>query len=200
MNFVDIVHSEYTKSSQSFYFSKNIPTIRKISNVRVRTEICFEKTGPNWNIYLEIKSSNITNDDDYKIVLFKKDLRRCSSEVTRKDIKVSLERMKKIIPNLKFSKLLGKIDSDKAKSFEQICLNEFGPNFIESNECCVCNESTITKTNCSHFLCVECWSQIRSNQCPMCRQNNIFINESDSCSDDDGDDGDDDDETEYTDI
>lgn len=178
MNFVDIVYTEFTKSGNTFYFSKNIPTIRKISNVCVKTEICFNKNGLEWNIFIQISSSNITDEDEENIVLFSRDLRKCSTEVTKKDIKVSLEKIKKIIPNLKFSKLLGKIQTDKLNSFEQICLNEFGSSFIESSECCVCSEPTITKTNCSHFLCVECWSHLRSNQCPMCRRNNIYINES----------------------
>lgn len=194
MNFIDIVLSEYTKSGNTYYFSKNIPTIRKISNVRVRTKICFEHVNSSWYIYFQISSPNVTNGDDDRIILFKQELRKCSAQVSRKDIKVSLEKMKKIIPNLKFSKLLGKIESDKAKSFEQICLNEFGSTFIESSECCVCAESTITKTNCSHFLCVECWSHIKSRQCPICRENDIYIDELDDVSNRDSDS-----DTEYSD-
>ncbi len=194
MNFVDIVYSEYIKAGNTSYYRKNIPIIRKISNVQVKTEIYFECINLEYYIYLQISTPNITTDseDNNTYVLFKQDLRKCA-QVTRKDIKVSLQKMKKIIPSLKFNKLLGKIDSDKTKSFEQICLNEFGSSFIESSDCCVCAEPTITKTNCSHFLCVECWSHIKSNQCPICREDNIYINELDEVSDDGSDSDDDDD-------
>jgi hypothetical protein len=194
MNFVDIIYNDFIKSNVTFYFSKNIPTIRKISNVHVKTELYFQNTGSNWDINFKITSSNINYGHNDKYALFENTLRKCS-EVTKKDIKVSLQKMKKIIPNLKFDKMCGKIYTDKAKSFEQICLNEFGSSFIESNECCVCNETTTTKTNCCHFLCVECWSHIKSNQCPICREDNIHIENLDSSSDSDDEL---DDETEYS--
>jgi len=181
MNFVDSVYDDYIKSNQQSYFSKSIPTIRKISNVRVKTNIVILKNNSDWEILLEISISNINlNGNNYKV--FQKTLRKCS-EVTRNDIKVALQKMKKIIPNLKFDKMFGKIYTDQVKSFEQICLNEFGSSFIECNECCVCNETTTTKTNCYHFLCIECLSHIRSNQCPMCREENIYIQDSDNESD-----------------
>lgn len=181
MNFVDIVYDDYINLNKLSYFSKSIPTIRKISNVRVKTNIVILKNNSDWQILLEIGISNINLEgDNYKV--FEKILRKCS-EVTRKDIKVALQKMKKIIPNLKFDKMFGKIYTDQVKSFEQICLNEFGSSFIECNECCVCNETTTTKTNCYHFLCIECLSHIRSNQCPMCREENIYIQDSDNESD-----------------
>jgi len=181
MNFVDIVYDDYINLNKLSYFSKSIPTIRKISNVRVKTNIVILKNNSDWQILLEIGISNINLEgDNYKV--FDKILRKCS-EVTRKDIKVALQKMKKIIPNLKFDKMFGKIYTDQVKSFEQICLNEFGSSFIECNECCVCNETTTTKTNCYHFLCIECLSHIRSNQCPMCREENIYIQDSDNESD-----------------
>jgi len=185
MNFVDSVYTDYRKSNQQSYFFKSIPTIRKISNVRVKTGIVIAENNSEWEISLEIAISNINlNDNNYKV--FDKTLRECS-EVTRNDIKVALQKMKKIIPNLKFDKMFGKIYTDQVKSFEQICLNEFGSSFIECNECCVCNETTTTRTNCYHFLCIECLSHIRSNQCPMCREEDIYIQESENESDCDSD-------------
>ncbi len=174
MNFTDIVYTDFSKSKSAYYFFKNIPTIRKISNVHVNTEIYFKNTGSIWHINLKISCPNINYGHENRCILFENILRKCV-KVTKKDIKVSLQKIKKIIPNLKFDKMCGKIYTNKSKSFEQICLNEFGSNFIESNECCVCGETTTTKTNCCHFLCVECWSHIKSNQCPMCREVNIRI-------------------------
>lgn len=42
--------------------------------------------------------------------------------------------------------------------------------------CCVCHETTQTKTQCKHYLCYSCWEQIKVNcnddeiyPCPICR-------------------------------
>ena len=40
-------------------------------------------------------------------------------------------------------------------------------------ECCVCLEITDTKTSCGHYLCVQCFSKLYKNSCPMCRNENI---------------------------
>ena len=41
------------------------------------------------------------------------------------------------------------------------------------NECCVCLENTIVKTDCKHFLCQKCFSKLSEPKtCPMCR--NVF--------------------------
>jgi hypothetical protein len=38
-------------------------------------------------------------------------------------------------------------------------------------ECCVCFEITISKTTCFHPLCLRCYSKIKTNHCPLCREN-----------------------------
>ena len=43
--------------------------------------------------------------------------------------------------------------------------------FGDENECCVCNEETITKTKCNHGICQQCYSSLDKKICPMCRKN-----------------------------
>lgn len=43
--------------------------------------------------------------------------------------------------------------------------------FNETNECVVCSEQTITKTDCNHYLCQQCFSLLKKKTCPMCREN-----------------------------
>ena len=38
------------------------------------------------------------------------------------------------------------------------------------NICCVCLEETQKVTNCNHFLCSSCYSNMYGKKCPMCRQ------------------------------
>ena len=46
---------------------------------------------------------------------------------------------------------------------------------VESEDCCVCLESTKTTTPCGHKLCVMCWGKVkkinRCIPCPICRKN-----------------------------
>jgi len=36
-------------------------------------------------------------------------------------------------------------------------------------ECCVCLENCDTKTSCNHALCGDCFVQMKSSSCPLCR-------------------------------
>ena len=38
------------------------------------------------------------------------------------------------------------------------------------DDCCVCFESTSRQTECKHFLCFVCWSQLRQLVCPLCKR------------------------------
>lgn len=65
-------------------------------------------------------------------------------------------------------------------------------------DCCVCYESTLTKTQCGHELCFPCWTKIkrRKRGCPMCKRNIQKFNDPfiDSDYDEDNDLSDDDNE------
>ena len=36
--------------------------------------------------------------------------------------------------------------------------------------CCVCHDLTVSKTKCNHHMCLECWSQLSRQSCPVCRK------------------------------
>ena len=41
----------------------------------------------------------------------------------------------------------------------------------ETEECCICyNNSFLMKTKCKHNICLECIFNLKSTNCPMCRQ------------------------------
>ena len=51
---------------------------------------------------------------------------------------------------------------------------------LEFDECCVCLETTKTQTQCKHYLCYLCWTNLKSTvndnetetiKCPYCRSN-----------------------------
>ena len=41
--------------------------------------------------------------------------------------------------------------------------------FNNDENCCVCNEQTITKTICKHTICQACFSSLIEKRCPLCR-------------------------------
>ena len=59
-------------------------------------------------------------------------------------------------------------DQELAK-VKKLGLDIFGFEYSDSVDCIVCYDKTYTKTSCSHSLCVECWSNLRKYECPLCR-------------------------------
>lgn len=40
----------------------------------------------------------------------------------------------------------------------------------ELQECCVCTESSfVVRTNCNHYVCLNCLTKLRKIECPYCR-------------------------------
>jgi hypothetical protein len=66
--------------------------------------------------------------------------------------------------------------------------NNLGDNIQKGyGECCVCDDITVLSTNCNHFVCVECSSNLTKPKCPMCRAS-IYREEEEDDEDDEGDD------------
>lgn len=42
---------------------------------------------------------------------------------------------------------------------------------MDYTDCCICMEMTITKTPCSHALCIRCQQKLKKSTCPLCREN-----------------------------
>jgi hypothetical protein len=83
--------------------------------------------------------------------------------------------VKNILSKLKFNKLLGTFIPEGEINDDSVGLDIFSDKYMNVNECCVCLEKTSITTDCSHSLCVECWSSLKSNKCPVCRNTNIVV-------------------------
>ncbi len=75
-------------------------------------------------------------------------------------------------------------DTNKSQSLWNAGISFFGTAFQDNDDCCICLEKTMTKTNCEHFLCVRCWAKLKKARCPMCRQPKIYMYDSDEESED----------------
>jgi hypothetical protein len=127
-------------------------------------------------ITFDIISEQIKSGPNFEnYVLYSKCLKE-KMYFTQNDFQIVISKIKKLLPNLKLNKTYGIIEHIYDKTYEQISLDEFGTTYISNDTCSICNEKTLTKTNCGHSVCVECWSKLKNTSCPLCRQNNIFIN------------------------
>lgn len=88
-----------------------------------------------------------------------------------KQINDYLLEVKKILPKLKFSKLFGEFQilNNYKSTNKNLGYDIFGLEYSNCQDCVVCYEKTYTKTSCKHHLCLECWAQVKNNECPMCR-------------------------------
>ena len=44
-------------------------------------------------------------------------------------------------------------------------------NGLDEFECCIClGNKFIFKTECSHFMCLECLTKLQTDSCPICRR------------------------------
>jgi hypothetical protein len=125
------------------------------------------------------------------------------SEIKYSNIKKFLELIKIMMSELKFNRLTGLFEPHKnfcetknfirgqfetiTKQYESnnifsnfsisniLGFDMFGSTYLDEGECCVCYEKTLTKTKCNHFLCLECWTRLKTNDCPCCRNKKIKL-------------------------
>ena len=62
------------------------------------------------------------------------------------------------------------MDKLKTIQFDKLSGSFNKQDMSNAEECCVCLEPTVTKTNCRHHICIPCWNQIASQKCPLCRR------------------------------
>jgi len=160
-----------------------IPIIQYVCNFNIDTFFLIEKKKIN-NKYFFIykfiilsKKLKTTKLDYYKFFSYKKKFSKLSYKNTLEFIQI----IKKILPTLTFNKLIGLFEPLHKFKLMNINLNSqeiklSNSKNIKYDECCVCYDKTITKTSCEHYLCVECWINIKNtNECPICRYNQIKI-------------------------
>ena len=97
-----------------------------------------------------------------------------------------VQNLKEMMNGLTYDCLNGRLrEPVLVKPFEII----FDKEFIDCDECAVCLENTKVKIKgCSHAICIKCWSNLKTNICPLCRQKIDFIEFNCDCDNDDEDD------------
>lgn len=161
------------KNKNFLNYSTNIPIVNTISNIEVGLNIIIQKFMNELNKYeyygiVKIFSPKITIGDsceNYSLFYHRVQLKKFSIEY----IENFLLEFKNLLKTLKFDKLYGKFESNMIINTDKIGLDLFGLEYSTCNDCSVCFEKTYTKTACNHSLCIECWSKMKNDKCPICR-------------------------------
>jgi hypothetical protein len=161
------------KKSNTWY-STIIPVINKIKDIPVCFVIKIQKIQSDedleYFIIVSINSSKIyigSDNSELNLYYHREKLDNYSIE----EIEKFLQQIKNQLKELKFDKLFGifKLELYKKRSIHELGFDIFGYEWSNCTDCVVCYEKTYTKSSCSHHLCVECWSSIKNNSCPICR-------------------------------
>jgi hypothetical protein len=165
------------KPRNAYTFKYDMKTIGKILGINVFVNICvgmsfFDKSEFSYGLYFTINGKNSSvgkhNDDD----LFYSSYKSGSNIIpdvykrSRESVKDLLVIMHNTIPSLVIN-----IERD---GFILIPIDEgFGSVYVGGEECSVCYEKTTTMTQCKHYLCIVCYSNmqkyISAFNCPICR-------------------------------
>lgn len=86
------------------------------------------------------------------------------------DLKTSV---KTTLDSLRFNRKKNKFETTPAYDWDFLQSENVKLNYTYE-ECCVCHETTESKTTCGHTLCIPCYDQIRVDSdddtlCPLCR-------------------------------
>lgn len=173
---------EFEKCSQNdccLCYTTDLSPVKIICKIPVHAEIKFIKYvgEQEYKMILLIEACDIWQsykDDD----LEKHNMFTYSTESKIFNISVVknfLIEIQSVIRSLEFNKLLGIFMIKGKVNPEYLCFDIFGDEFINSADCCVCLDKTSTFTDCNHPLCVECWSYLKSDDCPICRNHGIVI-------------------------
>jgi len=190
----------FTESQKTFKKNSNdtnsrhqiqIPNIKLIAGIPVYFEVSIlkeitsefsDKKKNNYYIIVIIESSKISIGNNFanlRLLYWKEKLTKFSPKQIEKKLLFFKDKMTKI----KLDKLNGIFcfEDDKI-TFKNIGNDIFGLEYSNCEKCSVCYEQTYTKSSCEHSLCVECWSNIKNNKCPLCR---AFLHMKDEDDDDD---------------
>ena len=115
----------------------------------------------------------LVHETDYKknpFLRFQIDNKYDCDEILFNKTAHSAEELKKlmteVLPVIRFNKYYGKFLVPK-KNFDHLLKIPFAKS--NADICVVCHELTLTKTDCQHNLCLQCRSQLKKHECPMCR-------------------------------
>lgn len=159
-------------------------SITKMFGIPVIVEICCNRLIVKLkNVFLECRNEKIVFNE--KIV---------DNENESHFMEKHIHKMKLMIDDLKYNKLTGRFELEENEG-PNICAlkdeKEFYDNWGKENknieitdklgECSVCFEDTLCKSNCGHFLCYDCWSKIKFNECEDCESHHADICDDSFC-------------------
>jgi hypothetical protein len=153
--------------------------IQKIDNIKVQVTLLGShimlKSGSYEKIQYVIKALGIHQDgyDDYdysEYVLYMSNWYNNGQELGISLVKNILDVLHSQIALMRLDKTFGEFMTEK-------CEEDFD-DYIDGDDCCVCYHKTVTKTDCSHHLCIACWSSMLKNdisKCPLCNSESIYV-------------------------
>jgi len=94
--------------------------------------------------------------------------------------KLDILLVEKLLNHLHENILKMKLDKVFGKLITKVDHEDFD-DFINSDECCVCYEKTVTFTSCEHHLCIQCWDEMLQKhlkECPLCKRGmSVYVGE-----------------------
>lgn len=142
-----------------------ISNVKKIVGFNVRMILAIGKKKKLDRHYWEIiiESIGIVNSKKKKIILF--NYKKLIENFDFNSVGKFIREIQQILSKLKFNKLTNKFEIIGPNEFDEknINLTNYFP------ECVICYDRTINRTMCEHFVCLECWTKIKNNKCPVCR-------------------------------
>ena len=167
-----------TKDRDEFHRPYYLP-IKKIDDVLCECWFDFVKNPHNYYINVKIVST-LGYDDGENLSLFNKFYGISFEEYNEETLLDKLYELFNMLNTIKFSKYSGKFYTEDDDNFhikdEFMFLGKLANLSCIMEECCVCKEITISKTECNHALCRPCMFQLKPDEegmqlCPICREN-----------------------------
>jgi len=120
-------------------------------------------------IHLRIYHATLLDEDECELRLFED----CAGCVINPEmISSRIQQLSDTLNNLVYCKISNTFTTkdkvDKLKELTQASHEVFGEELFEDT-CSVCMDYTSTRSNCNHFLCLECFEKIENSRCPLCR-------------------------------
>jgi hypothetical protein len=183
-----IILSEFNEDSKHFSdnFIYRLPFF-KIDDIPVDAKLNITKSRKSIIFYID---SNIIYNFGYHMY-YKQFISHNMIEGYKYTIEDFIDAIQKVIKSIevmKFDKLTGKLSTDNSISTNEknayIKLFNFNHIKLKYDECSVCRDETMNKTECDHSLCHGCQEQIReikhldyddheyfaTQECPICRK------------------------------
>jgi len=184
-NAVQTFMADFKRTGQS-YHHKILP-IDKIDNISVNVYLKFFQSSPISSIRmsLQVETDKIMVSRLHCVDAMQLYNSLLSLDCKTMDLDEVTAELKMQLSNLKFNKYNGTYDMNAQFEVEEIEeLTEMQNITPSYDDCCVCHDSTLTKTDCGHHLCVQCWVSLKKMKCPICRECIKYINEESDEEDD----------------